>query len=205
MRITVTDKDRWALMAAREAELSRAGFCRIAGSDEAGRGPLAGPVVAAAVILGPTPIYGINDSKKVTPARREWLYDQILDTCEVTIAQVTAEEIDAINILQATRKAMLLALTRLHGVDYALLDAMMLTGLSCRQEAVIGGDAKINAIAAASIVAKVTRDRLMRLYDLDYPDYGFAAHKGYGTAQHMAAIRRFGPSPIHRRSFLTRI
>lgn len=202
--ISHKDKARWDAMAEKERGLRQAGFIRIAGADEAGRGPLAGPVVAAAVILCDRPIYGINDSKRMTPARREYLYDVILDRCEVAIAQATPQEIDAINILEATRKAMRQALTRL-APEYALLDALTLTDLACRQESVIRGDTLVNAIAAASIVAKVTRDRLMLLYDRQYPVYGFAAHKGYGTQRHMDAIRRHGPCPIHRRSFITRI
>ncbi|HHU12561.1 MAG TPA: ribonuclease HII [Clostridiaceae bacterium] len=185
-----------------EAELHELGYWHIAGIDEAGRGPLAGPVVAAAVVLCEKPIYGINDSKQVTPARREVLYDIILDTCQVAIAQVQAADIDRMNILEATRVAMQLAVNKLPTVDYTLCDAMTLHGLTCPQRSVVKGDTMVNAIAAASIVAKVTRDRLMCLYDREYPEYGFARHKGYGTANHFEAIRRHGLTPLHRRSFL---
>ena len=185
-----------------EAELHELGYWHIAGIDEAGRGPLAGPVVAAAVVLCEKPIYGINDSKQVTPARREVLYDIILDTCQVAIAQVPAADIDRMNILEATRVAMQLAVNKLPTVDYTLCDAMTLHGLTCPQRSVVKGDTMVNAIAAASIVAKVTRDRLMCLYDREYPEYGFAGHKGYGTANHFEAIRRHGLTPLHRRSFL---
>ena len=202
MRLTEKDRARWTAMSQLEAELHELGYWHIAGIDEAGRGPLAGPVVAAAVVLCEKPIYGINDSKQVTPARREVLYDIILDTCQVAIAQVPAADIDRMNILEATRVAMQLAVDKLPTVDYTLCDAMTLHGLTCPQRSVVKGDTMVNAIAAASIVAKVTRDRLMCLYDREYPEYGFARHKGYGTANHFEAIRRHGLTPLHRRSFL---
>ena len=202
MRLTEKDRTRWNAMSQLEAELHELGYWHIAGIDEAGRGPLAGPVVAAAVVLCEKPIYGINDSKQVTPARREVLYDIILDTCQVAIAQVPAADIDRMNILEATRVAMQLAVDKLPTVDYTLCDAMTLHGLTCPQRSVVKGDTMVNAIAAASIVAKVTRDRLMCLYDREYPEYGFARHKGYGTANHFEAIRRHGLTPLHRRSFL---
>lgn len=202
MRLTEKDRARWTAMSQLEAELHELGYWHIAGIDEAGRGPLAGPVVAAAVVLCEKPIYGINDSKQVTPARREVLYDIILDTCQVAIAQVPAADIDRMNILEATRVAMQLAVNKLPTVDYTLCDAMTLHGLTCPQRSVVKGDTMVNAIAAASIVAKVTRDRLMCLYDREYPEYGFARHKGYGTANHFEAIRRHGLTPLHRRSFL---
>ena len=202
MRLTEKDRARWTAMSQLEAELHELGYWHIAGIDEAGRGPLAGPVVAAAVVLCEKPIYGINDSKQVTPARREVLYDIILDTCQVAIAQVPAADIDRMNILEATRVAMQLAVNKLPTVDYTLCDAMTLHGLTCPQRSVVKGDTMVNAIAAASIVAKVTRDRLMCLYDREYPEYGFAGHKGYGTANHFEAIRRHGLTPLHRRSFL---
>jgi len=202
VRLTEKDRARWTAMSQLEAELHELGYWHIAGIDEAGRGPLAGPVVAAAVVLCEKPIYGINDSKQVTPARREVLYDIILDTCQVAIAQVPAADIDRMNILEATRVAMQLAVNKLPTVDYTLCDAMTLHGLTCPQRSVVKGDTMVNAIAAASIVAKVTRDRLMCLYDREYPEYGFARHKGYGTANHFEAIRRHGLTPLHRRSFL---
>lgn len=202
IRITEKDKHRWEAMSAPEALLKAKGYVRIAGLDEAGRGPLAGPVVAAAVILCEEPIYGLNDSKRLTLKRREALYDQILDTCEVSIAQVGPLDIDHMNILNATKMAMRMALLTLETVDMALFDAIRLDDIDCAQESLIKGDLKVNAIAAASIVAKVTRDRLMALYDREYPEYGFSQHKGYGTAAHMDVLRRLGPTPIHRRSFL---
>lgn len=202
IRISEKDKRRWETMSAPEKALKAKGYVRIAGLDEAGRGPLAGPVVAAAVILCDEPIYGLNDSKRLTLKRREALYDQILDRCEVAIAQVGPLDIDHLNILNATKMAMRMALLTLETVDMALFDAIRLDDIDCAQESMIKGDLNVNAIAAASIVAKVTRDRLMALYDREYPEYGFAQHKGYGTQAHMDVLRRLGPTPIHRRSFL---
>lgn len=202
IRISDKDRQRWQEMAAHEAGLHERGVIRVAGIDEAGRGPLAGPVVAAAVVLCKEPIYGLNDSKKLTEKRRAWLYDEILDKCEVAIAQVGPLDIDHMNILNATKMAMRMALLSLEPVNMALFDAVRIDNISCAQEGLVKGDMKVNAIAAASIVAKVTRDRLMCLYDLDYPAYGFARHKGYATREHMAIIRRLGPTPIHRQSFL---
>lgn len=205
MRISERDRERWAQLSLREDQLRHQGYRFIAGVDEAGRGPLAGPVVAAAVVLGDAPLYGLNDSKKMTAARREALYEQIMDTCDVAIAQVGPHDIDVINILQATLQAMRMAVLSLANVDYCLVDAATIPRLEVPQSAVVHGDANVNAIAAASVIAKVTRDRLMMLYDDDYPVYGFAAHKGYGTAQHMAVLRKIGPCAIHRRSFLTKL
>lgn len=176
----------------------------IAGVDEAGRGPLAGPVVAAAVILDPRqPIKGLADSKKLTPLRRERLYDEIRAKalcCEVGLA--TVEEIDRINILQATMLAMQRAVAglRLPPVK-VLVDGNRLPVLNVHSEAVIGGDAKIPSISAASIVAKVYRDRWCLEVDAEWPQYGFAAHKGYGTRAHLAALREHGACVHHRRSF----
>ncbi len=179
----------------------------IAGVDEAGRGPLAGPVVAAAVILYPgAEILGINDSKQLTEKKREALYPEILErSMAVGVGIVSAGRIDEINILQATYEAMRKAVTSLcFRPDVLLVDAVTIPGLEgIRQVPIIKGDAKSLSIGAASIVAKVTRDRMMRELDQIYPEYGFAGHKGYGTAAHIAAIRAFGPCPIHRRSFIT--
>ena len=176
----------------------------VAGVDEAGRGPLAGPVVAAAVILDERqPIAGLADSKKLTAARRDQLYDEIrakaLCCC---VAQASVEEIDRLNILQATLLAMQRAVAGLRlKPGLVLVDGNRLPLLEMRAEAIVKGDAKVAAISAASILAKVTRDRGLELLDQRYPQYGFARHKGYGTAEHLQALRVHGPCPEHRRSF----
>ena len=175
-----------------------------AGVDEAGRGPLAGPVVAAAVILDPRQgIAGLADSKKLTARRREQLFDQIQDKALCcAIGQASVEEIDRLNILQATLLAMQRAVAGLRLVPArVLVDGNRLPRLPMLAEAIIGGDAKVPAISAASILAKVHRDRWCEQIDAEYPQYGFAAHKGYGTAAHLAALRQHGPTPGHRRSF----
>ena len=176
----------------------------IAGVDEAGRGPLAGPVVAAAVILDDqNPIKGLNDSKKLSPMRREKLYDEIrAKALCCSVAQASVEEIDRLNILQATLLAMRRAVEGLRLKPHkVLVDGNRLPVLDVRAEAIVRGDATVPAISAASILAKVTRDRWCRDYDHHYPDYGFAQHKGYGTAQHLGALRLHGACPEHRRSF----
>lgn len=176
----------------------------MAGVDEAGRGPLAGPVVAAAVILDDThPIHGLADSKKLSAARRDRLYDEIrAKALCCSVAQATVEEIDQFNILQATLLAMRRAV---HGLrlkpQRVLVDGNRLPVLDVLAETVVGGDAKVPAISAASILAKVTRDRGCLLLDEQYPQYGFARHKGYGTEEHLAALREHGPCPAHRRTF----
>jgi ribonuclease HII len=176
----------------------------IAGVDEAGRGPLAGPVVAAAVILDDLkPIKGLADSKVLTALRREKLYDEIrAKALCFSIAQASVAEIDSVNILQATLLAMKRAVEglRLKPVK-VMIDGNRLPNLTIMAEAVVGGDALIPAISAASILAKVWRDRWCQDYHLQYPQYGFAAHKGYGTAEHLAALRLHGACPEHRRSF----
>ena len=175
-----------------------------AGVDEAGRGPLAGPVVAAAVILDPRQgIAGLADAKKLTARRREQLFDQIQDKALCcAIGQASVEEIDRLNILQATLLAMQRAVAGLRLVPArVLVDGNRLPRLPMLAEAIIGGDAKVPAISAASILAKVHRDRWCEQIDAEYPQYGFAAHKGYGTAAHLAALRQHGPTPWHRRSF----
>lgn len=175
-----------------------------AGVDEAGRGPLAGPVVAAAVILDPRQgIAGLADSKKLTARRREQLFDQIQDKALCcAIGQASVEEIDRLNILQATLLAMQRAVAGLRLVPArVLVDGNRLPRLPMLAEAIVGGDAKVPAISAASILAKVHRDRWCEQIDAEYPQYGFAAHKGYGTAAHLAALRQHGPTPWHRRSF----
>jgi ribonuclease HII len=187
-----------------ERELKLAGYRRIAGIDEVGRGPLAGPVVAAAVILPPRPrLNGLRDSKVVPRVRREHLYEQILERAiAVGVGCVEVEEIDAINILQATKLAMRQALERLQEpADHLLIDALSLRGVDLPQRAIIHGDAISASIAAASIVAKVTRDRICDEMDARYPGYGFAHNKGYCTRQHVDALLEQGPCAWHRRSF----
>jgi ribonuclease HII len=180
------------------------GHERVAGVDEAGRGPLAGPVVAAAVILPRhSEFEGLQDSKVVPLEVRERLYLEIT-TCALAWAAcaVEPEEIDRINILRATHQAMAGALARLEvAPHHALVDGLPVKGLPCEHTAIIDGDAKCVSIAAASIIAKVTRDRLMVELDRVHPGYGFAQHKGYSTPDHYEALRRLGPSPCHRRSF----
>lgn len=176
----------------------------IAGVDEAGRGPLAGPVVAAAVILDDErPIAGVDDSKRLSAKQRERLFDVIMGQALcVSIGQASAAEVDTINVLQATLLAMRRAVEGLRLTPIkVLVDGNQLPRLPMLAEAVVGGDGRVACIAAASIVAKVTRDRLMTELDQTLPGYGFAQHKGYGTAQHMQALRRLGASAQHRRSF----
>jgi len=183
--------------------LSR-GFKQIAGIDEAGRGPLAGPVVAAAVILHPDhPIEGVNDSKKLSERRREQLFELIMaHAAAVGIGLADAQTIDRINILQATRQAMLEAVHTLPcAPDYLLIDGITTIASPLSQQTIKQGDSRSASIAAASIIAKVTRDRLMQDYDQLYPAYGFARHKGYGSAMHLAALQKYGPCPIHRMTF----
>lgn len=186
-----------------ENEWGTAGI--VCGVDEAGRGPLAGPVVAGAVILPPdADILFLNDSKKLSEKRREALYDEIAERAvSWAVGVVSPERIDEINILQATYEAMRQAVSALTPTPQILLnDAVTIPGLSARQVPIIKGDAKSVSIAAASIMAKVTRDRMMVQYDALYPAYGFAKHKGYGTAAHIAALKEYGPCPIHRRTFI---
>jgi len=203
------DNDRFHFE--REA-LAAAGVARIAGIDEAGRGPLAGPVVAAAVVLPrawtnsgvPDELAGLNDSKQVAEKRRERLFEFISkhDEIDSAVAVLDAAVIDDINILRATHRAMNEALTGLSQVaDHALVDGLRVESLSLPQTAIVKGDSKSFSIAAASILAKVTRDRMMVEYDARHPGYGFAKHKGYGTKAHLAALAKLGPCPIHRRSF----
>lgn len=187
-----------------ERDAWRAGIGRVAGVDEAGRGPLAGPVVAAAVILHPErPIKGLHDSKLLTPSRREELFARILeDAMAVGVGNVEPEMIDRINILEATRRAMREAIDKLaFPPELVLTDAVRLASLPCPQKNLIQGDRRSASIAAASIVAKVTRDRLMAEYDRQFPGYGFARHKGYATPEHRAALAKHGPCPLHRRTF----
>ena len=194
----------------RERELALLGHARIAGVDEAGRGPLAGPVVAAAVVL---PLDGelsalaqLHDSKQLSPSARERLFETITREYSFGIGVVDAATIDAINIRQASWRAMQEAVAALQARDGVLPDYVLIDGLPYGAgpwpyEAIVKGDAKSLSIAAASVLAKVTRDRLMEAYDAEYSGYGFARHKGYGTAAHLKALRELGPCAIHRRSF----
>ena len=187
-----------------EQTLRKKGFPLIAGVDEAGRGPLAGPVVAAAVILDDErPIAGVDDSKRLSTKQRERLFDVIMGQALcVSIGQASAAEVDTINVLQATLLAMRRAVEGLRLTPIkVLVDGNQLPRLPMLAEAVVGGDGRVACIAAASIVAKVTRDRLMTELDQTLPGYGFAQHKGYGTAQHMQALKRLGASAQHRSSF----
>ena len=188
---------------AHEARLRARGFELVAGVDEVGRGPLAGPVVAAAVILDPDHLPdGLNDSKKLTASVRERLFTEIMRHAHVAIASIPAERIDAINIRQATFEAMAGAVNGLAvRADFALIDGRDVPPLPCPAEALIGGDRRSLSIAAASIIAKVTRDRMMTLLAQTYPDYGFEKHMGYGTAKHLKALDLHGPTPLHRMSF----
>jgi ribonuclease HII len=176
----------------------------VAGVDEAGRGPLAGPVVAAAVVVTPAHrIRGMCDSKLLTPERREELFVAIHERAlAVGVAIVDHATIDRVNILQATRLAMVDALRRLPiAPDLIITDFVALPDVSCPQKNLVDGDARCASVAAASIVAKVTRDRIMLELDKQFPEYGFAQHKGYATPDHLAALDRHGPCPVHRRSF----
>ena len=178
----------------------------VAGVDEVGRGPLVGAVVTAAVILDPArPIAGLNDSKKLTAKKREELYEVILEKAvSVGIGMAGPARIDEINILQATYEAMRQAIEKLSVRPQLLLnDAVTIPAVEIPQVPIVKGDAKSASIAAASIVAKVTRDRLMEEYDAALPEYGFASNKGYGSAEHIEALKKYGPSPIHRASFIT--
>ena len=189
-----------------EKEFHDRGVNYIAGIDEAGRGPLAGPVVVACVLLPKdSMIEGVNDSKKVSENKREKLYDLIIqEAISYGVGIVYQEEIDEINILQATKKALTMAVTQMETKpNIIMVDALNgIDTLGIPYKSIIKGDAKCYSIAAASIIAKVTRDRIMRERDKVYPEYGFAAHKGYGTAKHIAAIKEYGPCPIHRRTFI---
>jgi ribonuclease HII len=179
------------------------GLALVCGIDEAGRGPWAGPVVAAAVILDPAKIPdGLNDSKKLTHQKREALYSPICAHSQFGIGIVDAATIDQINILEATYLAMQRAVAGLRAMpQLALVDGNRAPKFSCAVQTIIGGDGKSLSIAAASILAKVTRDRMMLDLDQEFPHYGFAAHKGYGTAVHAAALARLGPCSAHRKSF----
>lgn len=191
--ISETDRELWA-----------AGKV-FAGIDEAGRGPLCGPVAAACVVMPPEPLLlYVDDSKTIPEKRREMLYEQIMETAiYAKVELASAEEIDRINILQATRRAMADA-AREAPCSLYLVDAVKSLDVPGEVRGIIHGDALCYSIAAASILAKVTRDRLMREWDERYPQYGFAKNKGYGTKQHIAALREYGPCPFHRRTFISK-
>lgn len=193
-----------------EKEAWASGFLRLAGIDEAGRGPLAGPVVAAAVMFEPEyiqaelePTFGrLTDSKAMTEKARDEYFD-ILQSCgsaAIGVGIVEPAEIDRINILKATHKAMGIAVSEVEA-GFALVDGLPVKGFPCGHKAIVKGDALSVSISAASIIAKVTRDRLMVELDAEYPEYGFAGHKGYGTKQHLEALKKHGATPAHRKSF----
>ena len=190
-RMTQWEKEYWA-----------AGY-QVAGIDEVGRGPLAGPVVTACIVVPPDKLVpGVDDSKKLSPKRREALYEQLLQAASyVKVARLEAGDIDRLNILRATRLCMEKCAQGAAGAMF-LVDAVAGLDLPGPQKAIVHGDAESYSIAAASIIAKVTRDRMMLELDRDYPQYGFAQHKGYGTAAHYEALRTFGPCPAHRRLFI---
>ena len=199
----MTDRQTHALELMRfDDEYRDKGFA-VAGMDEVGRGPLAGDVVTACVMMPSEPlIIWIDDSKKLSESRREKVFDEIMgNALYVGIGQVSPSEIDEINILQATKKAMRIAAEQVPA-DVFLIDAVTGLGLAGREVSIIKGDAHSYNIAAASIIAKVIRDRQMRKLDEIYPQYGFARNKGYGTKEHIEAIKKYGPCPIHRKSFI---
>lgn len=205
-RIEKLEAERARIEALKKYEYEYAEYTYICGIDEVGRGPLAGPVVACAVILPKDhSILYLNDSKKLTAHKREELYDVIMrEAVAVGLGMASPARIDEINILQATYEAMRQAVSKLAVMPQLLLnDAVTIPGIEIPQVPIIKGDAKSASIAAASIVAKVTRDRLMVEYDKNMPEYGFASNKGYGSAEHIAALQKYGPTPIHRASFIT--
>ena len=189
-----------------ENKLYSEGLKYIAGIDEAGRGPLAGPVVVGIAIMKPDSfIEGVNDSKKISEKKRELLYEQITnEAIDWSVGIVDQNEIDEINILNATKKALHMAITNLKiKPDRILVDALEhIDTCGIPYTSIIKGDAKVYSISVASIIAKVTRDRMMKEYDEIYPEYGFAGHKGYGTAKHIQAIKKYGPCPLHRKTFI---
>lgn len=207
-RLEKLKKERERLDLMKEYERAHAGCMYICGIDEAGRGPFAGPVVAAACILDledpEKEILYLNDSKKLSEKKREVLFEEIKEKAvSYGVGIVDSKTIDEINILQATYRAMQMAIEQLDPkADFVLADAVTIPGIAIPQEAIIKGDAKSVSIAAASIIAKVTRDHIMYEYDKLYPEYGFASHKGYGTKAHIEAIKKYGMLDIHRRSFI---
>ena len=200
------EEQRLNMLKQYENDLRNKGYKYICGIDEAGRGPLAGPVVVASVIMpAKSIIEGVNDSKKVSEKKREKLYDLILEEAiSYGVGIIGQDEIDEINILNATKKGLTMSLQELtQKPDLIIVDALThIDTLGIPYESIIKGDAKCYSISAASIIAKVTRDRIMREWDKVYPQYGFAQHKGYGTSAHINAIKEFGPCPLHRKSFI---
>ena len=204
-RIVALEKEKQRIEGLRQYEEKYKEFDYICGIDEVGRGPFAGPVVAGAVILPKDcRILYINDSKQLSEKKREELYDVIMrEAVACAVGYATPERIDEINILQATYEAMREAISKLDpGPDILLNDAVTIPGVAIRQVPIIKGDAKSISIGAASIIAKVTRDRLMKEYDTVLPEHRSAANKGYGSAAHIEALKKYGPTPIHRRSFI---
>lgn len=204
-RIAALEKEKERLKQMREFESKYEHLGYVCGIDEVGRGPFAGPVVAGAVILpADCEILYVNDSKQLSEKMREQLYDEIMEKAvSVAVGYASPARIDEINILQATYEAMREAVSKLAVTPQILLnDAVTIPQITIPQVPIIKGDAKSISIAAASIVAKVTRDRLMREYDKIMPEYGFASNKGYGSKEHIEAIKKYGPTPIHRRSFI---
>ena len=205
-KLEALEKEKQRTESLKKFEKEYAAFGYLCGIDEVGRGPLAGPVVAGAVVLPKDcDILYLNDSKQLSEKKREELYDVIMETAfAVGLGFSSPERIDEINILQATYEAMREAVSKLSvQPDVLLNDAVTIPGLPMKQVPIIKGDAKSVSIAAASIVAKVTRDRMMVEYDTVFPEYGFASNKGYGAAAHIEALKKYGPCPIHRRSFIT--
>jgi ribonuclease HII len=202
------EAERLKILTQYERDLVKKGYLLVAGMDEAGRGPLAGPVVAACVVMPlKSLINGIDDSKKISEEKRERLYGEILETAlGYGIGIVPNEHIDEVNIRNATFLAFAMAYENLtKKCDYLLIDGVDVIKTTCAVEALVKGDSRCYSIAAASIIAKVTRDRLMREYDEVFPEYGFARHKGYGTKAHQDALLMYGPCAIHRRSFLKKM
>ena len=205
-KLEALEKEKQRTESLKKFEKEYAAFGYLCGIDEVGRGPLAGPVVAGAVVLPKDcDILYLNDSKQLSEKKREELYDVIMEKAvSVGLGFSSPERIDEINILQATYEAMREAVSKLSvQPDVLLNDAVTIPGLPMKQVPIIKGDAKSVSIAAASIVAKVTRDRMMVEYDTVFPEYGFASNKGYGAATHIEALKKYGPCPIHRRSFIT--
>lgn len=201
------EEERLKHMLEIEDSLYAKGYKLICGVDEAGRGPLCGPVVAAAVILKPDDIIeGVNDSKKISEKKREALYDVIMEKAlAVGVGISDVSVIEEVNILNATKLAMKQAIEKLSIIpEYVLIDGNQMIDINIPGETVVSGDAKSESIAAASIIAKVTRDRMLIKWDKEYPEYGFAKHKGYGTKAHIEAIGKYGLTPIHRPSFCTK-
>ena len=207
MKMKENEIERLDNMLVFENEAYKKGYEFVCGVDEAGRGPLCGPVVAAAVILPKNAhIEGVNDSKKLSEKKREKLFDDIMENAvAVGIGMSDVEVIEKINILGATKEAMKEAISNLNiKPDYVLIDGNQDINIDIDRQTVVSGDARSESIAAASIIAKVTRDRMLKQYDEMYPEYGFAKHKGYGTKAHIEAIKEYGLTPIHRPSFCTK-